>query len=96
MLSRSSIFCAGSSTDTPWSTSNRFVQKSGAFFFSPTLRKSLNIIEEYEGLCHWSIRVFVLRDSPRPLKIELAMSPSYPLPLVMGVSMIPNTVGGPI
>ena len=59
----------------PWSTSNRFGQNVAHFFFSPPLGKSLNIIEEHEGLSLVDTS-FAPRDSPRPLNKKLAMSPS--------------------
>ena len=89
MQVRSLILCAKISTDMPWSTSNRFVQNAAQFIFSPPLGKSLNIFEEFEGLSLVDTN-YAPRDSPRPLKEKLAMSPSYPLPMVMGVSMIPS------
>ena len=83
------LFCAKNSSDMPWSTSNRIVQNAAYFFFSPPLGKSLNIIEEYEGLSLIDTS-FAPRDSPRTVNEKLAMSPSYPLTLVMRVSMISN------
>ena len=61
---RSSIFCAKISTVMPWSSSNRFVQSATQFVFSPPLRKSLNSIEEYEGLKLVDTSV-APRDSPK-------------------------------
>ena len=85
-LVRSSTFCTKNFTDIPWSTSNRFVQNVAQLFFSPPLGKSLNTIEEYEGLSLIDTSFAPPRGSPRPLKY----CPCHPLPLVMGVSMIPN------
>ena len=50
------------------------MQNAAHFFFSPPLGKSLNLIQEYEGISLVD-KSFGPRDSPRPLK-KLAMSPS--------------------
>ena len=49
--------------------------QNAAHFFSPPLGKSLNTIEKNEGLRSVDTS-FARRDSPRPLKNKLAMSPS--------------------
>ena len=49
--------------------------KFGPFFFSPPLGKSQNTREDFEGLSLVDTR-FAPRDSPRPLKKQMAMSPS--------------------
>ena len=54
-------------------------------FFAP-LGKSLNIIEEIEGLSLVDTS-FAPRDSPRP---AIFLWPCHRLPLVMGVTMILN------
>ena len=48
------------------------------------------VIEEYEGLSLADETIIVPRDSPRPSKRKLAVQPSYPLSLLMGVSIILN------
>ena len=62
----------------------------GAIYPLASAWKTMNTIEEYEGLSLVDTR-FAPRDSPRALNFILAMSPStYPLTLLMGVRMIPN------
>ena len=76
----------------PWSTSNRIVENAAQFIFSPPLGKSLNTIENFEGLSLVDT-TFAPRDSPKPLKKNCPCYPVtlfLPLTLVMGVSMIPN------
>ena len=84
-----SIFWAKSSTGMPWSTSNRIVQNKARFVFSPSLGKSVNLIEEIDGLSLIDAS-FAARDSPRP-SIKRAMSPCHPLTLVMGVTLSCDT-----
>ena len=63
-------------TGMTWSTSNRIVQNAAQFAFSPPLGKSLNIIENIEGLSLVDTS-FAPRDRPRPVKKKTAMSPSF-------------------
>ena len=49
---RCSIFRAKIATHMPWSTSNCFVQNAAQFVLHPPLGKSLNIIEQIEGLSY--------------------------------------------
>ena len=76
---RSSNVCVKRSTDTPWSTCSRLVQKKngGIIFF---LLKRLTIFGLFGGL--WSIggrwgHVFPTIANPRSFKYFLAMSPSF-------------------
>ena len=62
-----SVFCAKIVTDMPRSTSNRFVQNAAHLYFLPPLGRSLNDIEEYEGLSLVDTS-FAPGDSPRPTK----------------------------
>ena len=50
--------------DMPWTMSNRIVQNAAQFCFSPTLGKSLNIVEKIDGLSLVDSS-FAPRDSPR-------------------------------
>ena len=49
--------------------------KCGGFWFLPPLGKRLNIVEEIASLSLVDVS-FASRNSPRPLKIKLAMPPS--------------------
>ena len=91
---RSSIFCVKNLTDIPWSIFNRFVQNAAHFLSSPPLGKSL-FFNYFEGLSSVDTSL-APRDSPRPPREKLGMSPSSighggQYPLVMGVSMVSNS-----
>ena len=85
---RSSILCAKNSIR--YRHALEYVQqdraKCDAFVLSSPLVKPLNIFEKMECLSLVDTS-FASRDSPRPV---LLFWPCHPLPLVMGVTTIPN------